>query len=485
MSDLSIVKLVAGGDGLGFLDGKAVFVPDTLPGENVRVRVTQRHRDFDRAALLEVREPSPHRVSPPCRLAGTCGGCNWLHIRYAEQLAQKVAIVQEALRRVGTSSLRRSLIDPSPELGSRSRAQIHRQGDTRGYMAARSNQLVKVETCPIVASPIDAIFQGTVPVPQDRERFTVFSNGVSPAAVEGIDDDRDLTVSVRGRPIVFSVGCFFQSNLAALDPMIPWALGELSGEVAADLYCGVGLFGAFLSRAILPYHLRGGERNGCRVCASQRHGHRPRVLPDERGAVDLIRRQPAPVPDTVIVDPPRVGLGPEVREWLCRAKPAQAGLRLLQPGDPGARSRQAPCRWIHPRCDPSVRFLSADLARGGGGKALPGGIRVSRAFVDESASESSEENAPELKIPLPPGAKNYMTPEGARRLRVERDALLAMAQPRLRETERRIQYLSRMAAIMEVVEPGIRRAGPRHLRRLGVGHRWWRGGELLPHCRCR
>jgi transcription elongation factor GreB len=79
---------------------------------------------------------------------------------------------------------------------------------------------------------------------------------------------------------------------------------------------------------------------------------------------------------------------------------------------------------------------------------------VSRAFVDESASESSEENAPELKIPLPPGAKNYMTPEGARHLRAELDALLATPQPRLRETERRIQYLSRMAAIAEVVEPG-------------------------------
>ena len=81
---------------------------------------------------------------------------------------------------------------------------------------------------------------------------------------------------------------------------------------------------------------------------------------------------------------------------------------------------------------------------------------MSRAFVDESASESREDNAPELKIPLPPGAKNYMTPEGARRLRVELDALLGTAAPRLRETERRIQYLSRMAAIMEIVEPAQR-----------------------------
>ncbi len=79
---------------------------------------------------------------------------------------------------------------------------------------------------------------------------------------------------------------------------------------------------------------------------------------------------------------------------------------------------------------------------------------MSRAFVDESASESREGDAPELRIPLPPGAKNYVTPEGAARTRAELDSLLVTAQPRLREVERRIQYLSRMTAIMEVVAPG-------------------------------
>jgi transcription elongation factor GreB len=105
---------------------------------------------------------------------------------------------------------------------------------------------------------------------------------------------------------------------------------------------------------------------------------------------------------------------------------------------------------------------------------------VSRAFVDESASESREEGAPELKIPLPPGAKNYVTPEGARRLREELSALTAQPQPRLREVERRIQYLSRMAAIMEVVTPG--EAPPQRVsfgaavtvREEGQGERTWR-----------
>ena len=62
---------------------------------------------------------------------------------------------------------------------------------------------------------------------------------------------------------------------------------------------------------------------------------------------------------------------------------------------------------------------------------------MSRAFVDESAAESREGDAPELKIPLPPGAKNYVTPEGALMLRAELSELLASAQPRLRETDRR------------------------------------------------
>ena len=65
-----IEKLVAGGEGLGFLDGKAVFVPGTLPGEKVRVRLTQRHRDFDRASLLSVLVSSPPGRSRPALLRG-------------------------------------------------------------------------------------------------------------------------------------------------------------------------------------------------------------------------------------------------------------------------------------------------------------------------------------------------------------------------------------------------------------------------------
>lgn len=316
MSDLSIVKLVAGGEGLGYAAGKAVFVPGVLAGEKVRVRMVQRRKDFDRAALLEVLEPSPHRVSPPCRLAGVCGGCDWLHIGYEEQLAQKVNIMREALLRTGRMARDVIEIEPSAPLGSRSRAQVHRDSDGRlGYMGAGSNRIVPVDTCPIVVRPLNGVFDGSVRVPASLGRFTVFSSGDG-AAAEGMDDDRTLTARVCGREIAFSVGCFFQSNLAVLDKLVPWALEGLAGSTAADLYSGVGLFGSFLSGHFS--RITCVESSAMSLSYARRNvvgsAHEFFPMSVEEWITSGAARGPF---DAAVVDPPRPGLGPGVRAWLC------------------------------------------------------------------------------------------------------------------------------------------------------------------------
>ena len=162
MTEPEITRLVAGGDGLGFVDGKAVFVPGVLPGERVRVRVVQRRRDFDRAALVEVLEPPSTGLKPGCRYAGLCGGCDWLHMDYAEQLRQKVSIVTEALRRTGHIEREDPQIEDSAPWQAPNRAQVHRaDGGGLGYMGARSVRVVSVAECPIVAAPIQGLFTGT------------------------------------------------------------------------------------------------------------------------------------------------------------------------------------------------------------------------------------------------------------------------------------------------------------------------------------
>src|SRR5690606_795741 len=91
----------AGGDGLGRdADGRVVFVAGALPGERVRVRVTERRKDFARAVALEVLAASPDRVEEPCPfVAAGCGGCDWQHVVPAGQRRLKADVVADALRR--------------------------------------------------------------------------------------------------------------------------------------------------------------------------------------------------------------------------------------------------------------------------------------------------------------------------------------------------------------------------------------------------
>lgn len=339
MTDLLIEKLVAGGEGLGFVDdnrtgygarGKAVFVPGVLPGERVRVRLRQSRRDYERAELREVVAASPHRVTPACALAGRCGGCDWMHISYEEQLARKVDIVQEALRRTGGLEPEGPLapgqlrIEPSPPLASRNRAQVHRDPSGRlGYVAARSERIVPADRCPIVVPPIEGVLRGGERVPADLDRFTVWSDGTT-IAVEGLDDDRDLSVEVCDRQVLFSVGCFFQSNLAVLEKLVPWALEGLvlDGRRAADLYAGVGLFGSFLAAR--------GARVTCVESSTLSLGYARRNVQGEGHeffpmSVEswVISGAARPASDAVIADPPRPGLSPEVRAWLVGSPPSR------------------------------------------------------------------------------------------------------------------------------------------------------------------
>jgi len=312
--ELSISRLVAGGDGLGFIDGKAVFVPGVLPGECVRISVARRRRDYVRGTLREVREPSAHRVQPGCRYAGVCGGCDWLHISYEEQLRQKCAITAEALRRTGGIERPQPLIEPSEPWQSRNRAQLHlAPGGGVGYMGASTRNVVAVDECPIAARGLQPVFRERS-APPGLQRFTVFGSE-EVLAVEGRDDERDLAITLNGRRILFSVGCFFQSNLGVLSKLISWVQEDMDGAAAADLYCGVGLFASFLSERFARVICV--ESSATSISFARKNvpgaAHEFYPMGVEQWASTASARQPL---DAAVVDPPRAGLGQEVRTWL-------------------------------------------------------------------------------------------------------------------------------------------------------------------------
>ena len=161
--DLTIEKLVYGGDGLAHLPadergrGKAVFVPFVLPGERVDGALKDEKPGYARARLNRVLEPAPSRIEPGCPYFGQCGGCHYQHASYEEQLKIKSDILRETLRRLAKLEFPGEIqLHPSPPWQYRNRTRMRVRTAPEfaiGYQRFASHALLPVRECPI-SSPL-------------------------------------------------------------------------------------------------------------------------------------------------------------------------------------------------------------------------------------------------------------------------------------------------------------------------------------------
>ena len=114
---VTIDDLAYGGEGVGRADGYVVFVPGGVPGDTVRVRLTQARARFGRGTIESIERPSPDRVEAPCPYFGHCGGCRLQHLRYEAQLSLKTKQVTDCLQRLGgLGAFEMRPILPAPEI---------------------------------------------------------------------------------------------------------------------------------------------------------------------------------------------------------------------------------------------------------------------------------------------------------------------------------------------------------------------------------
>jgi 23S rRNA (uracil1939-C5)-methyltransferase len=165
--NLEITTLTAGGDGLGHYEGRAIFVSDSVPGDQLRIRITEAKK-IVRGKILEVVQPSNHRVRPPCIVADKCGGCQWQAVAYATQLAQKKQIVIDSLVRIGGfehPSVEEVLGAEDP-LHYRNKSTFpvgsNQQGKIMaGYYRKQSHDLINLNQCPVQDEKLNPILEKT------------------------------------------------------------------------------------------------------------------------------------------------------------------------------------------------------------------------------------------------------------------------------------------------------------------------------------
>ncbi len=154
---LTIDRLSYGPAGVGRIEGKVIFVPGTVPGDEVEVILDEEKKTYATGHLVALRHPSSQRRQPPCPYVGRCGGCPWQQVEYAEQLRAKEALVREHLRRIGgiPDPPLLPIIPSRQEWHYRHRVRLHVEDNARlGFSQARSHELVEITSCLIATESI-------------------------------------------------------------------------------------------------------------------------------------------------------------------------------------------------------------------------------------------------------------------------------------------------------------------------------------------
>ena len=372
--EITVEKLVYGGDGLAHHDGATVFLPFVLPAERVSATAVEQKKKFVRARVERLIAPSAERAAAECPHFGVCGGCNYQHMPYETQLKYKTEILRETLRRLGRIDWTGEIaIHRSPPWGYRNRAQWkiraigegERAGLGIGYFRASSTALCPVETCAIL-SPLllktllaqrgllaekalpselreieafagaddtklllTAAFAG---FPRDREKIAESLRRAIPE-IESLvfhDPNRDRMeidgpgfVECEAGGATFRVGhfSFFQVNrFLAGELAREVAEGVAKGRLALDLFAGVGLFSVPLAQRFERVVAVESNPAAVRDLESNAAGKGPVEIRNLE--VERFLEKFRDTPDLAVVDPPRAGLEREALKHLTRIAPA-------------------------------------------------------------------------------------------------------------------------------------------------------------------
>ncbi len=343
--EVTIEKLVYGGDGLARVSGQTVFVPFAAPADRARIRIVETGRNFARAVIEELLTPAPTRRPPPCPHFGDCGGCQLQHLNYAAQLQVKAEFVRESLRRLGgidwTGEIATRAAD---EFGYRARAEIKIQrvddGPSRiGYFRAGTHEVCAVNACPILLPAANRELQRLhaepelIPHGATRVYLTAGDDGIIVSPATGANDKAHEVDAlgtahqhIAGFDYSFGVRSFFQSNRLLVEELVRTVVNARSGALAVDLYAGVGLFSLPLAQRFTQVIAVEGNRLAANHGAENARANNVANVRYDAVSVEAWLKYKAaeqPCPDLVLLDPPRAGAGAIVIERLAALAPPQ------------------------------------------------------------------------------------------------------------------------------------------------------------------
>ncbi|RNC29428.1 MAG: 23S rRNA (uracil-C(5))-methyltransferase RlmCD [Candidatus Dichloromethanomonas elyunquensis] len=368
---IEIVRLASDGAGVGYLNGKAVFVPGMLPGEKGTVRITEEKKSYQRADVAKIINPSPQRQAPPCSVYSSCGGCDLQHINYAYSLEWKRLWVKDALVRIG--GIQDVAVEPVIGMDDpwryRNKAVLHRDQEGRlGYYKEKTKEVIQFDDCLLLSKNINQRIRKLRDIlgkdypgiktaalrESNRGKGLLLLEGNTKDEVEIESLIRELKEEGTFSPHICSIAiptnsqdfagsgpqylnehmddlrfrvsprAFLQVNSVQTKKIygivLDWA-GLTGKEEVWDLYCGIGTISLMLAKR--AKHVTGIEENPAAVedAALNVRDNKISNVTLIQGKVEEKVKGLSQIPDLAVTDPPRAGMEPSVIKRILEIKP--------------------------------------------------------------------------------------------------------------------------------------------------------------------
>jgi len=354
---LTLTTMANGGSALGYDEsGRPVFVPFALPGEEVRVTITEQKAHFAKAELVEILRPSPDRVTPSCPHFGVCGGCHFQHVTVEAQAAMIPQIITDQLARIGGLE---GISVNEPIVSNQAWRYLDEvefspvPGGGLGFWSPVERQVIPISRCDIIQEALLNFWQDvdldlpglrklTLRIGADEALMAVLSvEDVEPPELEldfpasvaivlpdqtaaSLVGDLYSVQTIYGQDFRVSPGCYFAPNPLMRTAVVTTllAMANLQGtETVLDGYSGVGVFTAFLAERAAQ--IIAVEANADAIQDAIVNLDHLDNVSLYQGWLEEVLPTLAEPPNVMIVDPPMKGLSTTAVDEIAALSPAK------------------------------------------------------------------------------------------------------------------------------------------------------------------
>ncbi|OSS42085.1 RNA methyltransferase, TrmA family [Desulfurella amilsii] len=309
---VQIVDQAYRGYGFSYLKNKIIFIPFTIQGEKVKIKITKEKKDYILGEVVTIIEDSKNRKKPFCKYFGICGGCHYQHIHYSEQLNIKSQILKNILKRIGNITAENVNVIKTKQTFYRHRVKFQKKDEKIGFFKQNSNDFLEIDFCPILEKQINHYIKNHKESNIEIDSFSKLTTK------KGDTLKLDLSFIAQDTYLEYEMGSFTQVNLHANKELVNIVTSLVDNDNVLEAFCGIGNF--TIPLGLFGHSVDAFEIDKIAIKKLQQNAQRLSLkINANRCDLNKPLHYKKPI-GTIILDPPRSG-SPSLMNFINEKKP--------------------------------------------------------------------------------------------------------------------------------------------------------------------